>query len=83
MAIVTPEQIDMVRQKEAELINFKAPTVPQLKVGDTVRLNDGSAFAGQLVNISALDDAGRITVLMSMFGRQTRAVVTARQVERV
>jgi len=82
LATVTESQIEAVRQKESELINFKVPTGPQFKPNDTVRMIDGP-FAGQLVNISTLDDAGRITVLMSLFGRVTKATVTEKQIERV
>lgn len=82
LATITPEQLNAVREKESELINTKAPSGPTYKTGDTVRMVDGP-FAGQLVGISALDDAGRITVLMQLFGRQTKTVVSQKQIERV
>lgn len=82
LASITDGQLEAIRMKESELLNFKEPTGPQYKPNDVVRMVDGP-FAGQLASIGSLDDTGRITVLMSLFGRSVKTVVAEKQIERV
>lgn len=49
-------------------------------VGAAVRVTDGP-FADFIAQIEALDDKGRVTLLLSIFGRQTRTVVEGSHIE--
>lgn len=84
LAIVTQAELQILRDTEARLLDFKSiQKLHDYEVGEIVRLKDASAFAGQLTTIDRLDDDGRITVLMSLFARQVPKVVTSDQIERV
>lgn len=50
-----------------EKLEFKPES--QFKVGQMVKINDGSAFTGQWKEIQSLDDEGRVCLLLSLFGR--------------
>lgn len=82
-AMVTQEQIDAIARKEAELLNQKPSSGPGFKPHEIVRLKSDSPFAGQLAEIHRLDDEARVTILLSLFGRVTKAVVPTQQIERV
>lgn len=69
-----PEPIlTAIRAKEQELCNVK-PTLAAshgFKIGQTVRIEEGP-FVGYLAEIETLDDEGRIGLLMTIFGRESR-----------
>jgi transcription antitermination factor NusG len=72
-AVLADEIVTVIRMKEQELCNMK----PQLaaahgfKVGQQVRIEEGP-FSGYFAKIETLDDDGRIGLLMSLFGRDSR-----------
>lgn len=66
-AIVSDAHIDRIKGKEAELARDKA--LYKVKEGDVVEIDD-PLWIGQLGKIETLDDLGRITVLLSLFGRE-------------
>jgi len=91
-AVVPDHAIAIVRAKEAELqTRFEASAKSTkkragrgkialpFKIGDAVEVDD-EVWRYQVGRIEKLDDRGRITVLMSLFGRVTPIEVSANQV---
>ncbi|WP_460184467.1 transcription termination/antitermination protein NusG [Thermopirellula anaerolimosa] len=79
-----PHEVSRILAKAAE---EKAQEAPRLKigcnVGDRVKINDGpfATFEGE---VSSIDEAnGRVTVVISIFGRSTPVVLEYWQVERI
>lgn len=79
-----PHEVGRILAKAAE---EKAQEAPRLKigcnVGDRVKINDGpfATFEGE---VSAIDEAnGRVTVVISIFGRSTPVVLEYWQVEQI
>jgi transcription antitermination factor NusG len=66
--------------------DIRTPKTKEQAIGyellETVRISDGP-FAEHLGKIDQLDDEKRITVLLSLFGRQTKVVLSAGQIEKV
>lgn len=63
------------RRKEAERL---AEARTRFTIGQMVKIAEGS-FAEQMGLIDRLDDGERIVVLLSLFGRKTRVITSARQ----
>ena len=79
-----PHEVSRILAKAAE---EKAQEAPRLKigcnVGDRVKINDGpfATFEGE---VSSIDEAnGRVTVVISIFGRSTPVVLEYWQVEQI
>jgi transcriptional antiterminator RfaH len=73
-AILTDEQIEMIRTFERESL--------ELKVGATVRITTGP-LAGMQGPIGRFDKTDRVEILLRILGRQTSVRLPIRQVERV
>lgn len=75
-----------IRDKEAEMLarsyRGKRPSDLEVKAGDDVLvdIDDYSTYRAQVSNIEKLDDKGRLSVLINMFGRLTPMEVSANQV---
>lgn len=79
-----PHEVSRILAKAAE---EKAQEAPRLKigcnVGDRVKINDGpfATFEGE---VSSIDEAnGRVTVVISIFGRSTPVVLEYWQIEQI
>jgi len=79
-----PHEVGRILAKAAE---EKAQEAPRLKigcnVGDRVKINDGpfATFEGE---VSSIDEAnGRVTVVISIFGRSTPVVLEYWQIEQI
>jgi transcription antitermination factor NusG len=79
--VLDEDDVGLLRKIEYTLAHPIAPAATLLpyKVGDRVMVVDG-AFADRIGRIAELDDAERITLLMDIFGRKTRAFVSASQI---
>lgn len=84
-AVISPDDIARMREGEtrsferkmAALSKHHVPYEGALKVGDQVRIAEGT-FEGHLGRIEELRDEDRITVLVDVFGRATPFTVAAR-----
>jgi transcriptional antiterminator NusG len=76
-AVVRDDHLLAIKLTEARLGG--RPKLP-FDVGSSVEIDDGGLLHGHLGTIEQLDERGRISVLMSLFGRQTRVWVSANQV---
>jgi|SRR5579864_1600780 len=79
-AILPEAAIAAIVETENRLRHQRAMPAKRLgfQVGQTVQFKswpDGGAFSGFFAEVERLDDSGRISLLVSIFGRVSRAIV--------
>jgi transcription antitermination factor NusG len=80
-AVVAEIIMQAIKAKEQELCgkHLALATSHGFRVGETVRIEEGAfvGFFAEIESIQELDNAARVGVLLSIFGRETRTTLPA------